>query len=117
MAPRQKKKVTPGYMQLMAETAAASRSGSSSGSTSSSASASAFDTAPNSSSSPAIWIHQQTPTAPVHMAGQGAGPVHPDLEVPAHVPYAILRVEDILTQPRHASLRRLNPHKSLDTYW
>ncbi|CAN8271566.1 unnamed protein product [Cochlearia groenlandica] len=34
-----------------------------------------------------------------------------------HVSYATLRVEDILSQPGHDSLRRLDPHKSADTYW
>ncbi|CAN8255047.1 unnamed protein product [Cochlearia groenlandica] len=45
------------------------------------------------------------------------GPVHPELDVPGHVPYATFQVEDILAQPGHDGMRRLDPHKSANTYW
>ncbi|CAN8319591.1 unnamed protein product [Cochlearia groenlandica] len=56
------------------------------------------------------------PDVPAAPDGDVPGPVHPELNVPGHVPYATLRVENILAQPRHNGLHRLDPHKSADTY-
>ncbi|CAN8319482.1 unnamed protein product [Cochlearia groenlandica] len=117
----------------MAERAVASRSASNS--------AYASGTATTSSSPPALGMSQPTPTSaplppvqteappPVHTGAPPPPPphdqldiavtvpVHPELDVSDHVPYATLRVEDILAHPGHDILRRLDPKKIANTYW
>ncbi|CAN8323955.1 unnamed protein product [Cochlearia groenlandica] len=125
MASRKDKTITPGYMQMMAEKAAAYREATGSGSASGSGTvfvSTTPDPRLHAGTSPAQTGTPPPPVLAADAADDGAdgvfpGPVHPTMNVPGHVPYASLRVEDILAQPGHDSLRRLDPHKSADTYW
>ncbi|CAN8307360.1 unnamed protein product [Cochlearia groenlandica] len=106
-------------MQLMAERAAAFRSASGSASNygTSTMSSSPHASPPvQTGATPPVPIVPSPPPPPHDQPGVPEeavpGPIHLELDVPAHVPYATLRVEDNLAQPGHDSLRRLYPHKT-----
>ncbi|CAN8307544.1 unnamed protein product [Cochlearia groenlandica] len=126
-------------MQLMAERTAASRSASSSASASGTATTSQptltsatlpihADASPlvqtgapplvQTGAPPPVQTEAPPPPPPPHDQPDGAvpGPVYPEVDVPGHIPYPTLRVEDILAQPGHDNLRRLDPHKTANTY-
>ncbi|CAN8306948.1 unnamed protein product [Cochlearia groenlandica] len=102
MAHRKTQTVATGYMQMMAEKAAASRTtlGSGSASGSGTASVSTNPTPPlHVGTSSPVQTETPPPSIPAEPDGAFLGPVHPELNVSGHIPYATFRVEDILAQP------------------